>query len=706
MKKRFIAMLLGTLITTTTLAGCGATGSREANTGDSAQAEAADAAASGSSEEDAGKGAGGTPWIDADIKENVTADMQVDPKDDLYLYANKDWILENEIPDGYSSWSNYSKRALDVKKQCMELLKDESIEGHDADLVRTYNKLILDWDTRNKLGVSELQDAYNKITEAKSIDDISKLLTDKDTVYDYFNFFDYDIDTGLNNPDKNIMIIASPALILDDSAEYPDRSELGDMNYGYSKDLFVHIAQKFGMTKDEADKCFENALSLETKLAPSIFTTEDQLSSDYFEKINNEMSFDEAVSNSKAFPLKDILTSMGVVYDGEYLVLEPDYLKKLDEVYTQDNLELIKSLMTVNYVLDSALIIDRDSYDKRNELRNKYFGTTGAVSDDEMAYGVVSEELPDSMQIVYVEKYGTEEDRQKMKELCQDVIDTYKELLSENDWASEETKKYAVEKLNSITIHAAYPDKFNDTTGIDIAGCSLIEANERIADNLIKEKVGRLGKNEDKEKWADGFPLLSCNAFYSPTDNSINMIIGMMGEPFYSSDMCVEDLYASIGAFWVGHEISHAFDANGSQFDKEGKLNAWMPDADQEQFQKRIEKMDKYLDTIVAFGDNHFIGSNIDTEMTADMTGLQCALRMASKVEGFDYEKFFIKYAQLNANIATYASELDQVSQDEHPLDYSRANVPVQQFDEFYKAFDVKEGDNMYLAPEDRLIVW
>ena len=200
--------------------------------------------------------------------------------------------------------------------------------------------------------------------------------------------------------------------------------------------------------------------------------------------------------------------------------------------------------------------------------------------------------------------------------------------------------------------------------------------------------------------------LLLCNAFYSPTDNTINMIIGMMGEPFYSSDMSTEELYASIGAFWVGHEVSHAFDSNGAQFDAEGKLRDWWTTEDKAEFKRRISKMDDYLDGIVAFGDKHFIGTNIDTEMVADMTGLQCALRMASKVDDFDYDKFFTKYAQMNASLGLYSSELSLLMQDPHPLDYSRSNVPVQQFEEFYETYNVKEGDNMYLAPEDRLIIW
>ena len=106
---------------------------------------------------------GGSPWIDSDLKENLTADMQTDPRDDFHLYVNKDWLLETEIPDGYRDWFSNHERILEVKKQCMELLKDESVEGHDAELIRTLNSLLLDWDERARKGVSELEDLYKKL---------------------------------------------------------------------------------------------------------------------------------------------------------------------------------------------------------------------------------------------------------------------------------------------------------------------------------------------------------------------------------------------------------------------------------------------------------------------------------------------------------------------------------------------------------------
>ena len=347
----------------------------------------------------------------------MTADTVTDPADDFALYANKDWIMENSIPDGYSSWSPFASRSLEVKKQCMDLLKDTSIKGHDAELVRTLDSLALDWDSRNKLGVSEIQDGYDKILDAKSLDDITKLLTAEDTVYDYYNFVKIKAETGFNDPEKYLVAVDTPRLLLKDSAEYSKRTENGDMNYGFNKDMFVFMAPKLGMTEDEAIKCFDEAIEMETKLASKIYTTNEKYSEDYYVKANNEMSFDELVSYTNNFPLKDIFKAAGYVYDGAYLVSNPDYYKNLDAVYTDENLEGIKSLLIVDYVLGYSQGLDRETYDKRNELNNKYFGTTGSVSDEEMAYNIVLNALPDSMQIVYIQKYGSEEDRQKMKEL-------------------------------------------------------------------------------------------------------------------------------------------------------------------------------------------------------------------------------------------------------------------------------------------------
>ena len=670
-------------------------------------AAAAESGAQASSESEKTKTDDGTPWIDSELKENITDDMPADPKEDFHLYANKEWLLSNEIPDGYKRWSHYYEREQDVENQCIEILNDESVEGHDAELIYTYYRLLLDWDARNKNGVSELQETYDKILSVESLEGITNLMTDTE----YSNYLvkclaGFAATAGINDPGSYLIEISYPDLLLEDSAEYSERTDLGDMYYGLKKETFAFIAGKLGMPKENAYRTFDAAIGLETKLSSKIYTTKETHQDDYWDRINNEMTYSELMSLCGGFPLDQILGAFGYQYDGSYLVLSPDYIKLLDEIYTEENLEGIKALMLVRYVYEFRSILDKEIYDKYNELQSEYLGINGTLPDEKMAYAKVADALPVSMQKVYISKFGSEEDKKRMEELCRSVIDTYREMLSDNSWASDEVKNYAIEKLDNMSIHAAYPDKFRDTSGLDLTGCSLFAAYNRLTGKELEYNRSLIGKKVDKEMWAEDFDILSCNAFYSCDQNTINMIIGMMGAPFYSSDMSIEELYASIGAFWVGHEVSHAFDSKGAMFDANGVYRDWWTSEDKEEFSRRVKKLDDYLDTISAFGGRHFAGTNIDTEMIADMTGLQCALRMASKVPDFDYQKFFTKYAQMNGCLALYSEELKQLLQDEHPLDYSRTNVPVQQFDEFYEAYDIKEGDTMYLAPGDRLLIW
>lgn len=704
MNKRLISLVLAVmLLMTSGCAGIQINIEKKNTSPETAQAEVSQEAEPGAGEVVTG---GGKPWIDSDLKENVSEDTPTDPKDDFHLYANKEWILANEIPAGYTSWSHYDERSLEVKNRCIDLLSDDGLTGHDAELIRIYNDLVLDWDARNAAGISGIKDLYDEISAVSDIRDLTGLLTDPDKGRELYTFFDIGSTIGLNDPDTYIVGVGTPSLLLKDSAEYRERTGLGDMYYGFYKEMFTYLAGKMGMDKEEAENRFDNAIGIEAALSGNIYTALEQNSEDYLKKINNEMSFDDTVALAEVFPLKDMIVASGYDLDGIYLVTRPDYFAKLDEVYTDDNADGLRDLVLVRYLIGNAGHLDKETYEKSVELSNRYFGTSGAVSDKEMAYNRVSSALPTSMQKIYIAKYGSEEDKQKMTELCQEVIDTYREMLSENEWASDEVKDYAIKKLDSMTIHAAYPDRFRDTSGIDISGCSLIEADRRINRAEYEYYRSLAGTKKDKEMWAEDFDILSCNAFYNQSDNSINMIIGMMGEPFYGSDMSIEELYASIGAFWVGHEVSHAFDSNGAQFDAQGKLRDWWTPQDKEEFSRRVSKMDDYLDGIIAFGDKHFIGSSIDTEMAADITGVQCALRMASKVDGFDYDRFFVKFAGCNVSLSLYSKELSMLLQDPHPLDYARTNVPVQQFEEFYETYDIKEGDNMYLAPEDRLLIW
>lgn len=648
----------------------------------------------------------GIPWLNSCLIGNVKEGTPTDPKQDFYLYVNKDWILDAELPDGYSSWSNYSAVAKETMKKTIDMLNSEELTGHDAELIQGLFGLYMDLDSRNEVGYEPLKGNVEKILAVENLDDIKKLYLDENLKDEVENLLDFSIGTGISDSNAYYVWVSSPSLIMSDSANYLDESEYGTLLHDLYEEFFVYMMDRLGMSEEEALKCYDDAIALETELAPHIYTDEESMSSDFMEKIDNVMTFKEIMGLVNVYPLEEVMKANDFDYDGGYIVLDPDYVRCLDEVFTEENVTKIKNYMLVRFVLGQSAALDEETMQTANELNNKYYGTSGETALEEKAFSLVKGMLPDSLSKEYIKMYSSEEDRQRVEDMCYKVIDTYHDILSENDWVTRETIDYALKKLDSMTVHVGWPDKWRDYSKLDIDGLSYYEALKKIGKYNRDLELSLLGTVPDKEMWANNMCVLECNAFYSNSDNSINMIVGMMGDPFYNSDMPVEELYASLGAFWIGHEISHAFDSNGAQYDVEGKLNNWWQEEDLAGFKERVKKMDKYLDGILIMDDYYVNGSNVDSEMIADMTGVQCALRMAEKEEDFDYARFFEYYAKMNASVSLYAYELSVIQGDPHPLDYQRTNVPVQQFEEFYKAFDVTESDGMYLAPEDRLIIW
>ena len=648
----------------------------------------------------------GIPWIDSDLPENVTVHSKKDPREDFHLYANRDLILDKKYREGYYMWTNYSEASSAVDERAMKLMKNLKPDDHYEELVKDLYDTLTGWDKRDETGFAEIKELTDPVLEAKDLNELTEYLFTDDALIFLVNFITVYVSNSYNDSKHYSVCIDPEGLLLDDSAEYKNRTEFGDMTASYNEKMFVYYAGRLGMKEDEAKKMLEQAYDLEEELSQSIPTSEEMMNDNYVERANNEMSFKDLEDLSGNFPLAELIEVQDLKYDGKYVVSEPDYLKLLNEVYVEDNFEAIRSIVYVNALLDLGEYTDRDAYDYELDTSNECYGTDYWYTDEENAYYTMQDMFSEPLQKIYVEKYGSEEDKQRLEDLCEEVIDCYREMLSENTWASAETIDYAIKKLDAMDINVAYPDKWTDYSELSLDGCSMLEAERRIMTFYDKYNDSLAGKEVNHECWAADVNILDCNAYYSCPENAIYICLGMMEKPFYYEDMSTEELYASIAGFWVGHEISHSFDANGARYDADGNLRDWWSEEDKKEFRARIDKLDAYLDTIKPFGNYSVNGKNIDTEMLADITGLQCALRMVSDMKDFDYDVFFTKFANMNVEISYYSIELSTLLQDSHPLSYLRTNVSVQQFDEFYETYGVKEGDNMYLSPGSRVTVW
>ena len=552
-----------------------------------------------------------TPWLNANVAGTVTEDTTAELKDDFNLAVNYDYLKDTEIGEGRSGENSFEELQDMVNKRLIKMMTDETIEGHDASLLR---------------------------------------------------------------------------------------------------ELYAMLLGKAGYEEKEAEEIIDNAYAFEEALAPAIMSTAESYAADAMERMLNKVTMEELAEMSPNDPIAEIIKAAGLGNSERINLNEPEWLSKINEVYTEENLEKIKSYILVHTLLDFGDVLDEETFRELMRISNETSGITGSKADEELALSTVQIFLQTSLSKVYVSEYVSAEMRDDVTNIIKESIGAYRTMLASEEWLSDETKEKALEKLDYITINAAYPDKWEDTDGLKITpkedGGSYFNALTEIARYRMELQKTKVNTKIDREAWATDMPLTIVNAFYNPTDNSINIIAGILGGSFYNSDMTEEEKLAGIGVV-IGHEISHAFDTTGAQFDKDGNFASWWTDEDYNAFGERAQKLIDYYDTIVPFdGGENYPGSNVQGEAIADMAGVKCMLLLAEEEEDFDYDAFFRAYASLWKGI--YSREYCEQSayQDSHPIDYLRVNVALMQQPEFYETYDIKEGDGMYMAEEDRIAVW
>ncbi len=645
----------------------------------------------------------GTPWVNYALRENLAAvtAQTLSPKDDFYLYTNYDWMKDAELPAGRSVTSPIYSIADEITAMGKAVLTDKTLTSDDAKLVQHLYDAYLDWDARNALGVKPVQEIVDKIKAVSTLDELTALFCDPDS--GAASLVDFGSAQGRNDSETYLLWVIPMGLFLGDSAEYAQRTELGRRYEAAKAAAAGRMLPKFGYTAGESAQMFARALALEAELAPSIMTSAEEMSPDYVRRTNNEMDRAGAEALCAAFPLLKILDGKGYAAAQRYLVTQPDYLRKLDTLYTPERLDDLKNYLIVCAALNHLTSLDRDSYEIKLEMSAAINGATGSRPDEDVAFDTVRSLLTTPMDRAFLEKYDAAKMKADITRVCEEAVDYYRTMLQSEDWLSEETRQKAIEKLDAITINAVYPDKWRDYGGLDLTGLGYYDCVEAIGRfekaydaSLINEKV-------DHELW--GVDILSTNAYYNQQDNSITIIRGLLGGVMYREDMSDAELYAAVGNV-IGHEISHAFDTNGAQFDAQGNMNNWWTEADYAAFTARADKLAAYYDRMVAFGGYPVQGQNIISEAIADMAGMKCMLGLLEQQDDPDYRAFFESFARLWGRIATEEYEYFLLTQDVHPLNYLRANATLQQFEQFYKTYDIRPGDGMYLAPADRVLVW
>ncbi len=650
----------------------------------------------------------GAPWPDIDLEGVVTRDMKASLKDNFALAVNKEKILALKIPKGHAEGGTMMDLQLKQIEDLKGMFLGREPDGHDAKLAYALFQLMMDWKSRNAQGAAPLKKAVDAIEAAGTVEALNAYFLKTPVEDQIARLWIAGSEASFDDASRNVLLTGACPLVLEDAAEYGKLTAYGEVKKKAYSELARKMLARLGYAEKAALQKIENCLAFEAMLAPAMLTSEQKKGPDYARLINNRFSHEKLAKAQGGVPLLAWLAHAGYPEAKEYIVMEPRFLERLSGLYTKKNLALIKDYLIVHGVLEGAEFLDRQCYEWFCACRNAVSGASGMLPDEEAFASSAAKTLEWPAARLYAETYLKQEDKERIARLIDRIVAAYRGIISEADFLAESTKANALGKLDALDRRVLFPDSWEKYACRELnfaspkEGGTLWQAMRRIGAYYLAKNVREYSKPVDKEKWDMGPHTVNC--FYDSQVNAIYILGAFSQGAMYRSGMSDEELLAKLG--WViGHEISHAFDSSGAQFDKDGNMADWWTEKDYAAFRARNEKMAAYYSRMQPWAGQHFRGGIMTGEAGADMAGMKAVLRIAAEQKDFDYDRLFRALAEVWLVKQTLQASYAQLN-DTHPMGYLRINCTLQQFDEFLKCYGIVKGDGMYLAPEDRVIVW
>jgi putative endopeptidase len=644
----------------------------------------------------------------------------ISPSQDFFKYVNGTWLEKTEIPSDRTTWGSFNELIKKTDKDVMAVLQEASKnpkyksntdQGKAVNLYNTY----LDSIGRNKKGIEPLKPYLKKIDAIKNIADVQKYLVEMEKEGNAA-FFGIYIGADDKDSSKNSVNLGPNQLGLPDKDYYT--SEDKDSKEKRVK-YELHVArmlQFIGESPEKAKQSAAEVLALETELSkPRLNRVERRDSRLQY----NPMTVAELQKLTPAIKWNEYFAGLGITNLQNVIVSEPKYMTALETVFKENKVAQWKEYLKWDLINSAAgkltTAIDNANFDFYSKTLR---GAIKQLPSEERALNVVNGNVGEALGKLYVEKVFPAEAKTKAIDMIHNVITAYQNRINNLTWMSKDTKAKAIEKLNKITIKVGYPDKWKDYSALEIKsiaeGGSYFENSKNLALWRFKKSVDKLSKPVDKTEWH--MSPQTVNAYYNPSYNEIVFPAAILQPPFYNYQADEAVNYGGIGAV-IGHEISHGFDDSGARYNAEGNLVDWWTEDDLKQFTALGTDLANQYSALeplpgIHVDGNFTLGENIGDlgGINAAYDGLQLYLKAHGNpglIDGFTPEqRFFISWATVWRTKSREEAIKNQVKTDPHSPGMYRAYVPIQNVDAFYKAFDIKKGDKMYVEPEKRVKIW
>jgi len=577
--------------------------------------------------------------------------------------------------------------------------KEKSDDSRFNEMIKLY-RLAKKFDWRKKVGPQPLKRMLASVENLNSYEDYQSQWKNW-ILAGMPSPISFDIDADMKNATVYALFASSPSLILPDKSYYEaEKKAQHDQLLQLWSSMVEALMDKLGYSKEEAKKIIDDAIKFDALLAPNVKSAEE--AADY-SKMYNPQTVAELASATDQLDIAAIIKQLVGEEPEKVIVTEPEYFKALNKIL-QDNFELFKNWALIRVIRENASYLD----DEMREINGRYgralSGSKKPVSQRKFAFYLARDMFSQVAGDYYGKKYFGPQAKADVHHMVEQMIKVYKGRLTNNQWLSKDTRDKAILKLDKLGIQVGYPDKIPalyDQFKVDEEE-SLIANLNQLTVTANKELFSRWNKPVDRMRWE--MSAATVNAYYHPFKNIIVFPAAILQAPFYSLKQSSSQNYGGIGAV-IAHEISHAFDNNGSLFDEFGNLNNWWTDEDSAHFKQLAQKMIEEFDGI-PFAGQKVNGKLTVSENIADAGGLSCALEAAKNEADFNAQEFFINWATIWRMKATKQYMQLLLSIDVHAPQKLRANIQAENLDDFYTAFDIKPGDEMYRAPEDRVHIW
>ncbi|AWK50166.1 M13 family peptidase [Clostridium beijerinckii] len=650
--------------------------------------------------------------VEVESKIQTTDNSQgVRLQDDFYDVINSEWLNTTKIKEGKSTASTFDDVEEKVTSQTKDIInqllidKDKYKQNSDEKkIINIYNNT-LNVAARNNEGLKPVQKILDEIRAAETIDDITKLWNNKEILNSTVKF---SVNRDIKDVTNNILYISATGLSLGNPDEYTNPTENTVRNKKLTESYYNKILVLSGYTKEEAKTKVDNMFKFEGLIAPSIMGAQEQsTTSNLIDAVYNVYTLDELNDLAPNLNLPAIMNSLGVDKANKIILQDPKWLKAFNKLYIQKNLYLIKNYIEIINLTFASYYLNENFENANKEYENSLLGITGSVSKEDDAIDTVSYMMGMAVGKIYAERYVPKETKEDVESITKEIIETYKKQIENLEWMSASTKKNAIDKLDKLNVKIGYPEDWIDYSKISIKayeeGGSLFENIVTLRISANDEIYSRINQRADKKK--DVFTPQTVNAFYSANENSIIIPGGIIQGHFYDSNKTREENLGGIGAI-IGHEISHAFDNIGAQYDSDGNLNNWWNKKDYEQFTAKAEKIANFYSQIEVLPGSKINGYLTVGENIADIGGVSCLLDILDKMDMPNYKAFFESYAITWRQITTKEYTEYVLNLDVHSPNKFRVNGVLPQFQKFYDIYGITEKDSMYVKPEDRLGIW